>query len=153
MPKPRPDGQTALTLTPLEFLDHLAALIPPPRKHRHRYHGVLAPHSPLRPAVTAYAGLPLDLPAPPATPTAPKTPPEPKPASQAAYLWAVLLARIYAALPLICPLCGSDMQLIAAVTEPEPVQRILRHLGEPPLPPPVFPAPVGQDRLESNPGH
>ena len=56
---PRPDGQTVLYLTPLEFLDKLAALIPPPRKHRHRYHGVLAPNAPLRQAVTAYAGLPL----------------------------------------------------------------------------------------------
>jgi len=30
--KPRPDGQAVLYLTPLEFLDKLAALIPPPRK-------------------------------------------------------------------------------------------------------------------------
>lgn len=29
--------------TPLELLDRLAALIPPPRRQRHRYHGVLAP--------------------------------------------------------------------------------------------------------------
>lgn len=58
LPKPRLDGQTALIPTPLEFLERLAALIPPPRKHRHRYHGALAPNSPLRPAVTAYAGLP-----------------------------------------------------------------------------------------------
>ncbi|MCI0535660.1 MAG: hypothetical protein L0Z50_10580 [Verrucomicrobiales bacterium] len=94
----------------------------------------------MRPAVTAYAGLPLDLPKPPAAPPSPTTPPEPKRASQAAYLWAVLLARIYAVLPLICPKCGSPMQLIAAVTEREPVQRILRHLGEPALPPPVSPA-------------
>ena len=122
LPKPRPNGQMVLTLTPVEFLDRLAALVPPPRKHRHRYHGVLAPHSPLRPAVAAYAGLPLDGPAPPA------------------YLWAVLLARIYAVLPLICPVCGSEMRLIAAVTVPEPVQRILRHIGKPVLPPPVSPA-------------
>lgn len=53
LPKPRPDGQTLLYLTPEEFLDRLAVLVPPPRKHRHRHHGVLAPHSPLRPAVTA----------------------------------------------------------------------------------------------------
>lgn len=59
LPKPGADGKATVTLTPLEFLDRLAALVPPPRKHRHRYHGVLAPHSPLRPAVTAYAGLPL----------------------------------------------------------------------------------------------
>jgi hypothetical protein len=32
------------------------------------------------------------------------------------------------------------MQLIAAVTEREPVQRILRHIDEPALPPPISPA-------------
>ena len=48
LPKPQPDDRTALSLTPLELLDRLAALIPPPRRHRHRYHGVLAPHAPLR---------------------------------------------------------------------------------------------------------
>ena len=30
LPKPRPDGSTTLTLTPLEFIQRLAALIPPP---------------------------------------------------------------------------------------------------------------------------
>ncbi|MBA2593184.1 MAG: transposase [Gammaproteobacteria bacterium] len=32
LPKPGPSsGQTVLALTPLEFLDRLAALVPPPR--------------------------------------------------------------------------------------------------------------------------
>ena len=44
-----------LTLTPLELIDRTAALVPPPRTHRHRYFGVLAPNSPLRCAVTALA--------------------------------------------------------------------------------------------------
>jgi len=35
-----------LRLSASEFLDRVAALIPPPRKHRHRYFGVLAPNSP-----------------------------------------------------------------------------------------------------------
>jgi transposase len=35
--------------------DRLAALIPPPRRHRHRYYGVLTPNAPLRAAVTARA--------------------------------------------------------------------------------------------------
>jgi hypothetical protein len=39
-------------LTPLELIERLAALIPPPRRHRHRYYGVLAPNAPLRSAVT-----------------------------------------------------------------------------------------------------
>ena len=42
-------------LTPSEFLDRLASLIPTPRRHRHRYHGVFAPNHPLRQAVTALA--------------------------------------------------------------------------------------------------
>jgi hypothetical protein len=29
-----------------QLLDRLSALVPPPRRHRHRYHGVLAPHAP-----------------------------------------------------------------------------------------------------------
>jgi hypothetical protein len=41
----------ALSLTPLELIDRLEALIPPPRLHGHRYHGGGAPNSlPLRPA-------------------------------------------------------------------------------------------------------
>jgi hypothetical protein len=53
-----PNGKTQLRLTPLELLDRLAALIPPPRLHRHRYHGVLAPNAPWRAHVTAMAAGP-----------------------------------------------------------------------------------------------
>jgi Putative transposase len=53
-----------LHLTPLEWLDRVAVLIPPPRRHRHRYHGVLARNAPLRAAVTAQAGLPVAGPSP-----------------------------------------------------------------------------------------
>jgi hypothetical protein len=45
-------------LTPLELIDQVAALAPPPREHRHRYYDVLAPNAPLRAAVTARAPLP-----------------------------------------------------------------------------------------------
>ena len=53
------DGRTVLVLTPIERLNRLAVLITPPRRHRHRYFGVLAPNARLRALVTAYAGLPL----------------------------------------------------------------------------------------------
>lgn len=42
-------------LSPFDFLDRLADLAPPPRKHRHRYHGVFAPNYKLRRAVTTLA--------------------------------------------------------------------------------------------------
>ena len=37
-----PGGSGLLRLTPLQLLDRLAALIPPPRTYRHRHYGVLA---------------------------------------------------------------------------------------------------------------
>jgi len=54
-PKPLPNGSTELILPALELLGRLSAFIPPPRIHRHRYLGVLAPNAPLRAAVTARA--------------------------------------------------------------------------------------------------
>ena len=47
-----------LELTPLELIDRIAQLVPPPRTHHHRYYGVLAPNSLCRAAVTAMAPLP-----------------------------------------------------------------------------------------------
>jgi hypothetical protein len=91
IPKPRPDGPRALVLTPLELLDKIAALVPPPRVHRHRYYGVLAPNAPLRAAVTALAPMPVPA---PAAGTSDATPHR----AAAHYLWAMLLARIYAVL-------------------------------------------------------
>ncbi len=64
-PKPRPDSTRDLVLTPLELIDKIAALVPPPRAHRHRYYGVLAPNAPLRAAVTALAAEPVIAAPPP----------------------------------------------------------------------------------------
>ena len=49
------EANGVVELSPLEFLDRLADLVPPPRTHRHRYHGVFAPNHKLRPALTALA--------------------------------------------------------------------------------------------------
>ena len=51
----QPGASGVIELSPFEFLNRLADLIPQPRRHRHRYHGVFAPNHPLRPAVTALA--------------------------------------------------------------------------------------------------
>jgi hypothetical protein len=40
----RPRANGVVELSPIEFLDRLANVVPPPRKHRHRYHGVFAPN-------------------------------------------------------------------------------------------------------------
>ena len=135
--KPGPGGTGSLLLTPPQLLDRLAALIPPPRAHRHRYYGVLAPNAPLRAAVTALA--PVAVPTPPAPPPDPPTA-EPAPARAARYAWALLLARIYEVFPLVCPLCGAEMRIIAFITDASVIRDILVHLGEPIAPPRVAPA-------------
>ena len=40
---PWSDGTTHLVLSPLERIEKLAALVPPPRLNLVRYHGILAP--------------------------------------------------------------------------------------------------------------
>jgi hypothetical protein len=50
----RPGANGVVELSPFDFLDRLADLVPAPRKHRHRYHGVFAPNHKLRSAVTAH---------------------------------------------------------------------------------------------------
>jgi len=42
--------------------------------------------------------------------------------------WARLIKRIYEVDPLVCPSCGSEMKVIAFITEHDVVDVILRHL-------------------------
>ncbi len=60
--------------------------------------------------------------------------------SARAYVWALLLARIYEVLPLVCPKCGGEMKIIAFITEAAVIREILGHLGEPTSPPRLLPA-------------
>jgi len=126
---------TALVLTPLELIDKIAALVPPPRAHRHRYYGVLAPNARLRAAVTAQAPDAV-----PPAPTSAATGEEPRHRAAARYLWAMLLARIYEAFPLLCPICHGQMRIIAFINDAGTVGKILNHIGESTQPPRIAPA-------------
>ena len=143
----RPGANGVVELSPFEFLDRLADLVPPPRKHRHRYHGVFAPNHRLRKAVTALAignigkrreaaagrhggdghgtGACCDAQA------------KPRSHDTSRIAWAKLLARVGEEFPLECPNCGGDIRLIAFITEPGTIRKILTHLGEPLEPPPI----------------
>ena len=157
--KPQHNGQTELRLTPMEFLDRMVLLIPPPRCHRHRYHGVLAPNAPLRKAVSECAGLRVE---------SEKTAVEEEEthsvdgeellANTYSSLWAILLGKIFEINPLLCPSCGGEMKIIAFVTDTEPIRKILRHIGEldhapsisPSRDPPVFYAEMDQTQYWDN---
>jgi hypothetical protein len=136
-PKPGPGGRLSQILTPLELMGLLAARIPPPRRHRHRYCGVRALNSLLRPAVTALAAAPEPVPV-----RADAVAAESSVRRAARYLWAMLLARIYEVFPLTCPKCGGAMRIIAFIDEPSEVKKILAHLDEPSAAPMLAPARV-----------
>jgi len=154
LPGPDLAGRTALRLSALEFLDRLAKVLPPPRIHRHRYHGVFAPNAPLRPLVTARAQEDNALAAqvsgldvlPPAAPEVPSPQPEranrkaPDTTPSRPSRWAALLARIYEVFPLVCPTCQTPLTFIAFLTDPEPITQILVHIGEPTSPLLLHPA-------------
>lgn len=48
--RPTVDGRGELLLTPEELLDLLSQLVTPPRLHKHRFCGVLAPNAAMRAA-------------------------------------------------------------------------------------------------------
>ena len=66
--------------------------------------------------------------------------PAPPKRSPAHYLWAVLIARIYEVFPLLCPMCGGQMRLIAFITEGVQIRRVLDHIGVDSEPPRITPA-------------
>jgi hypothetical protein len=118
---PYRDGTTHMVLEPLDLMARLAALVPPPRVHLTRYHGVFAPHSRLRAAVTpAHRGMGA---APP--PTDPVRPPTPR---HVALSWARRLKRVFGIEIEGCVRCGGQLRIIASIEEPEVIAKILSHL-------------------------
>jgi hypothetical protein len=109
-PKPDPKGQITFLLDPMQLIDKLASLIPPPKRHRHHYYGVFAPASPLRKAVTDHAGkqIPQAIQKQEVAAVQRKT-------SLFFSLWAILIARIYGVFPLECPKCGGSMRIISFI--------------------------------------
>jgi hypothetical protein len=151
LPRPAPDGATALSLTPLEFLERLALLIHPPRIHRHRYHGVLAPHAKLRDQVIALGRERSEVEGSHSEQLDARSGPGSSDGAgsgrRASSRWAALLSRGAPTrsvgrevLPLLCPSCGESMRVIAFLTDPVPVRSILAPLDLPSRPPPLSPA-------------
>ncbi|MEW6755716.1 MAG: transposase [Candidatus Latescibacterota bacterium] len=126
---PWADGTTHLILSPHELLEKLAALVPPPRLHLIRYHGVLAPHAAQRAQI---------VPTPP-LPPAPSGP-APAAACPGRRSWALLLARVFRVDVTVCPACGGPMRIIAALTDPDSLRTYLDGVGLDSRPPPLVPA-------------
>jgi hypothetical protein len=126
------DGTTHIVMSPLEFMQRLAALVPPPRLHLIRFHGVLAPHAKLRPRIVP--SVPAN-----AAPACDHDVQHPLEAA-ARMSWACLLKRVFDIDIELCPRCGARLKIIAAIVDPQVIVRILTHLGLPARAPPRAPA-------------
>ncbi|HUJ25425.1 MAG TPA: transposase [Myxococcales bacterium] len=129
MKRPMHDGRLVLLLTPEEFLRKLATLVPPPRRHLVRFHGVFAPKAALRR---------LLVPAPQSAP--PDEPRQPPPAPPSRIPWAELFKRVFKEDVLRCARCGGERRVIAFVNQRKAIETILDHLGLPTTGPPLKPA-------------
>ena len=119
---PYRDGTTHIVLEPLDFIARLAALVPPPRVHLTRFHGVFAAHAALRSAITpggrgagaARRAASLERPAPQAV----------------RMTWARRLKRVFGIEIEQCARCGGRLKVLASIEEPEVIERILAHRRE-----------------------
>ena len=121
---PYRDGTTHLVLEPLDFMARLAALVPPPHMHLTRFHGVFAPHSKLRAAVTP-AGRGIGAQKAPA-----RSSEQGQSASSrhVAMNWARRLKRVFGIEIEACARCGGKLRIIASIEAPEVIAKILAHL-------------------------
>ena len=120
-------------MIPLEFLQRLAALVPRPRLHLIRFHGVLAPHAALRSQIVPGE-------ADPAPTTANGDGEAPAASPRARMSWGQFLKRVFANDITACPQCGGTLTLRAAIEDPAVISKILTHLGLPSRAPPRAPA-------------
>jgi hypothetical protein len=171
MKRPR-GGSLFLLLTPDELLSRIATLVPPPRSHAPRYHGLFAPNA-------KHRGRVVPSPAPPAQPSDPCHPPAPpspasknrppsssqpfqltppvsgppgRPAPRYRVPWSELLRKVFAIDVLECPRCGGRLELIAIISEPGVAKRILDHLGLASQAPPLARARAADDLARGHDG-
>jgi hypothetical protein len=115
------DGTTHVAFLPLELIEKLAALVPPPRVNLVRYHDVHAPAARHRANVVSRG-----RPSTESKPLENKTEnPGLRPRN---YSWAELLHRVFAIDVLACPECGGRMRMLSAVHSPAAIQAILESL-------------------------
>ena len=133
--RPWRDGTSAIIFEPDDLVAKLAALVPAPRVHLVRFHGVLAPAAPWRRLITP----PLNVDTPKCcSAQAMAEPPdraigeaamESKPHRRPNYSWAELMKRVFAIDVLQCDQCGAQMRILAAIHPPENTRKILDCLG------------------------
>jgi hypothetical protein len=144
------DGTNAVIFERQDFMAKLAVLVPAPRAHLTRYHGILGPAAKCRPLIIPTGGdgnssqTPLNAQPPSQSSTAPAAPvmeSEPAPQTPCSrkrnYAWAELMKRVFLVDVLQCERCGGPMKILAAIHPPDATRKILQYLGLPSRAPPL----------------
>ena len=122
---PYRDGTTHVIFEPLDFIAKLAALVPKSRANLTRYHGVLAPNSKHRIAVTparrGKGSNTLDLKS--------KKNAKPPVNEHQEMTWAQRLKRVFNIDVTTCSHCGGVVKIIASIEDPLVIKKILDHLN------------------------
>ena len=134
---PYRDGTTHIVLSPLEFMQRLAALVPRPRLNLIRFHGVLAPNAKLRAEIIPSGQKTKSKPS-----DANDDAPQSVTSTSVCISWARLLKRVFDIDIEHCPHCGGALKIIAAILESGAITKILDHLGLPTRAPPRSPAQI-----------
>lgn len=140
MKKTWSDGTHALVFEPLDLIARLCAMIPPPRFHMVRYHGVLSSHASRRPEV-------VPEPPPPDSGVVPQlsqqlelfcipsednpkhdSDEEQRPSSRRPWSW--LLKHVFAVDLQTCPNCSGPLRWLEVATTKDAIARLLERHGD-----------------------
>ncbi len=146
--RPWRDGTTAVVFERQDFIAKLSALVPAPRAHLTRYHGVLGPAAAWRSLIVPVwhdksRETEEKLQPGPERSTVSAAEPEPDTGSSVRdrnYTWAELMKRVFLVDVLQCEHCGGRMKILAAIRPPTATVRMLACLGLPSRAPPLAPA-------------
>ncbi|BFO05845.1 IS91-like element ISVsa3 family transposase [Pseudomonas guariconensis] len=121
------NGTTHVEWDAVDFIAKLAALVPPPRAHLTRFHGVFAPNANLRAQLTpsgrgkrpAGDAVPVDV----SAHDEPRSPEQ----KRRAMSWAQRLKRVFSIDVTTCAHCGGAVRIVASIEEPAAIRAILGH--------------------------
>jgi hypothetical protein len=124
---PWKNGTTHVEFEPVEFIAKLAALVPPPRAHLTRFHGVFAPNAALRAQLTPSGRgkrSATDAERADVNANADHRTPDERRRSMS---WAQRLKRVFNIDVSTCARCGGAVRIVASVEEPNAIRAILDH--------------------------
>jgi len=122
---PWKNGTTHVDFEPVDFIAKLAALVPPPRAHLTRFHGVFAPNAKLRAQLTP-SGRGKRPPTDEASTGANsdhRSPDE----KRRSMTWVQRLKRVFNIDVSTCGHCGGTLRIVASIEEPTAIRAILAH--------------------------